>query len=139
MLRHSVAEQSGHDTITTEQNTLAGISRLAAEYDTIANAAQHDRWADLIHASALTIEQAKAVVDSSAFGILSASLRRAEGNGHLVEQVLPRLIDARPLDGVADPAAVLASRLDESRHGPAGIGSRTAAVSSASSLPPADP
>ncbi len=120
VLRHSVAEQSGHDTITTDQNTLAGIARLAAEYDTIANAAQHDRWAELVRSAALGAEQADAVIRSEAFGVLTASLRRAEGQGHLVDRILPLLMDARPLDEAVDPAAVLTSRLEEATAQPGG-------------------
>ncbi|SER98426.1 hypothetical protein SAMN05443377_12528 [Propionibacterium cyclohexanicum] len=51
VLQHNGAEQSAHETITSEQNTWANIGQLAAEYETIVAAALHDRWATLIRTS----------------------------------------------------------------------------------------
>ena len=44
VLQHIGAELSAHETITAEQDAWASIAQLAAEYETIAAAAQHDRW-----------------------------------------------------------------------------------------------
>lgn len=43
VLQHVGAELSAHETITAEQEAWGSIAQLAAEYETIAAAAQHDR------------------------------------------------------------------------------------------------
>ena len=58
VLQHVGAERSAHETITAEQDHWGSIAQLAAEYETIAAAAQHDRWATLIRESGLSEEQA---------------------------------------------------------------------------------
>ncbi|HIW30812.1 MAG TPA: relaxase domain-containing protein, partial [Candidatus Luteococcus avicola] len=50
VLQHIGAELSAHETITAEQDRWGSIAQLAAEYDTIAQAAQHDRWVALLEA-----------------------------------------------------------------------------------------
>lgn len=60
VLQHSGAEVSAHETTTAEQDQWGSIAQLAAEYETIATAAQHDRWATLICISGLTDDQAEA-------------------------------------------------------------------------------
>ncbi|MGO9791380.1 MAG: MobF family relaxase [Solirubrobacteraceae bacterium] len=45
ILQHEGAERSAHETIATEQDAWTSIRQLAAEYDTIAQTAQHDRYA----------------------------------------------------------------------------------------------
>jgi hypothetical protein len=107
VLQHVGAELSAHETITAEQEQWGSIAQLAAEYETIAAAAQHDRWASLVRASGLTDEQAQAAVESEAFGPLTAELRRAEANHHDIETLLPRLVAARGFDDADDIAAVL--------------------------------
>ena len=54
------------------------IAQLAAEYETIAAAAQRDRWATLIKSSGLTADQADAAIESEAFGALTAELRELD-------------------------------------------------------------
>src|SRR5690606_3143837 len=95
VLQHVGAELSAHETLAAEQELWGTIAQLAAEYETIAAAAQRDRWASLIRSSGLSAEQAESVVDSDAFGPLTAELRRAEANNHDVERLLPRLVRAR--------------------------------------------
>src|SRR5690625_1095840 len=92
VMQHVGAELSARETITAEQELWGSIAQLAAEYETIAQAAQHDRWAALLHASGLTPEQAEDVLASDAYGALSAELRRAEANHHDVDRLLPRLV-----------------------------------------------
>jgi hypothetical protein len=120
VLTHVGAEQSAHATLRTEQETWSNIGQLAAEYDTIAAAAQHDRWVALLRSSPLTAPRADAVVASEAFGALCANLRRAEANHHDVDVLLPRLITARGLDDAVDVAAVLDARLASAAGSPAG-------------------
>jgi hypothetical protein len=76
VLQHSGAELSAHETIVAEQEQWGSIAQLAAEYETIAAAAQHDRWASLVRGAGLTDEQAESAIESEAFGPLTAELRR---------------------------------------------------------------
>ena len=111
ILQRSGAELSAHQAITGEQETWGSIAQLAAEYETIAAAAQHDRWATLVRSSGLTPEQADAAIESAAFGPFSAELRRAEANGHDVERLLPTAVSRYGLGDAEDIAAVLRHRL----------------------------
>lgn len=124
VLQHVGAELSAHETITAEQDSWGSIAQLAAEYETIASAAQHDRWALLVRASGLTNEEAETAISSDAFGALTAELRRAEANHHDVETLLPRLVAARGFADADDIAAVLHFRVARAAARPAGSGRR---------------
>ncbi|MEJ1092947.1 MobF family relaxase [Microbacterium istanbulense] len=122
VLQHSGAELSAHEATVAEQEQWGSIAQLAAEYETIAAAAQHDRWATLIRSSGLTDEQADSAIESDAFGPLAAELRRAEANHHDVETLLPRLVAARGFSDADDIAAVLHYRVERATTRPAGSG-----------------
>ncbi|QKT08004.1 hypothetical protein HUN08_13035 [Gordonia sp. X0973] len=122
VLQHVGAELSAHETITAEQEQWGSIAQLAAEYETIAAAAQHDGWASLVRTSGLTADQAQAAVESEAFGPLTAALRRAEVNHHDIETLLPRLIAARGFNDADDIAAVIHYRVARATARPAGSG-----------------
>jgi hypothetical protein len=122
VLQHSGAELSAHETIVAEQEQWGSIAQLAAEYETIAAAAQHDRWAALIRCSGLSDEQAESAIESEAFGSLAAELRRAEANHHNLDALLPRLVAARGFDDADDIAAVLHYRVERATGRPAGSG-----------------
>jgi conjugative relaxase-like TrwC/TraI family protein len=122
VLQHTGAELSAHETIVAEQERWGSIAQLAAEYETLAAAAQHDRWATLIQASGLTVDQADNVIESDAFGALTAELRRAEANRHDIETLLPRLVAARGFSDADDIAAVLHYRVERTTGRPATSG-----------------
>ncbi|GAA0993351.1 MobF family relaxase [Subtercola frigoramans] len=122
VLQHVGAELSAHETITAEQETWGSVAQLAAEYETIAQAAQHDRWATLIRSSGLTPDEAEDTIRSDTFGALTAELRRAEANHHDVDLLLPRLGAARGFGDADDIAAVLHHRLTRATTRPAGSG-----------------
>ena len=122
VLQHVGAELSAHETITAEQEHWGSIAQLAAEYETIAAAAQRDRWATLIRASGLTAEQADAAIESEAFGALTAELRRAEANHHDLDTLFPRLVAARGFADADDIASVLHYRVARVTARPAGSG-----------------
>ncbi len=122
VLQHVGSELSAHETITAEQKAWGSIAQLAAEYETIAAAAQHDRWANLIRASGLTDEEAEATIASPAFGALAVKLRRAEANQHNIETLQPRPVAARGFAHADDIAAVLRYRVAEATARPAGSG-----------------
>jgi hypothetical protein len=60
----------------------------------------------------LTAEQARQVTASDAYGPLTMALRDAQARGLNVDDALPRLIAAHPLDDAVDLGAVLHSRVD---------------------------
>lgn len=122
VLQHVGAEPSAHEAITSEQERWGSIAQLAAEYETIAQAAQHDRWAALLRTSGLTEEQTDDVRASDAYGALSAELRRAEANHHNIDALLPRLIQARPLGDADDLASVIHHRVERATARPVGSG-----------------
>ncbi|MDN5746411.1 MAG: conjugal transfer protein, partial [Nocardioidaceae bacterium] len=122
VLQHVGAELSAHETTTAEHEHWGSIAQLAAEYETIAAAAQHDRWATLVSSSGLTDVQAETVVESAAFGALAAELRRAEANRHDVDRLFPRLVAARGFGDADDIAAVLHARLAHATARPTGSG-----------------
>ncbi len=122
VLQHSGAELSAHETIVAEQEQWGSIAQLAAEYETIAAAAQRDRWATLVRGSGLTEEQAESAIESEAFGPLAAELRRAEANHHNVDALLPRLVAVRGFGDADDIAAVLHYRVERATARPAGSG-----------------
>ncbi|MGH3157153.1 MAG: ATP-dependent DNA helicase, partial [Streptosporangiaceae bacterium] len=111
VLQHEGAEKSAHETIEAEQEKRSSIAQLAAEYETIAQAAQHQRFATAVAHSGLPDEQVRAVVGRESFGSLVAQLRRTEADGHQPGQLLSRAVRAGGLDDANDPAAVLAARL----------------------------
>lgn len=122
VLQHVGAELSAHETITAEHEHWGSIAQLAAEYETIAAAAQRDRWATLIRSSGLTSEQADATIESDAFGTLTVELRRAEANHHNLNALFPRLVAARGFADTDDIASVLHYRVARATAHPAGSG-----------------
>lgn len=122
VLQHVGAELSAHAALVVEQETWGTIAQLAAEYETIAAAAQSDRWASLLRASGLSEVEATAAIESDAFGPLTAELRRAEANHHDVDTLLPHLVRARGFGDADDVAAVLRHRVATATSRAAGSG-----------------
>ncbi|WP_062389920.1 MobF family relaxase [Demequina iriomotensis] len=106
------AELSATEALAAEQDSWSSIAQLAAEYETIAAAAQHDRWAALVRGSGLSPADAEAAIESEAFGALTAELRRAEAKRYDVDGLLPRLVAARGFADAEDIAAVLHGRVE---------------------------
>jgi hypothetical protein len=104
---------SAHQTMEAEYAIHGGIDRLAAELETIAADAQHDRFVRLLCRSGLTPEQHEAVVQSSAFGPLTAALRRAEAYHHDLEKLVRLVVGRHALDDADDVAAVLQYRVEK--------------------------
>ncbi|WP_415856033.1 MobF family relaxase, partial [Sinomonas sp. G460-2] len=122
VLQHVGAEPSAREALAADQDRWTGIGQLAAEYETIAQAAQHERWADLLQRSGLTGEEVDDVLASDAWGALSAELRLAEANRHDLDTLLPRLVAARGFDDADDIAAILHTRLARAAARPTGSG-----------------
>lgn len=83
----------------------SSIAQLAAEYKTIAQTAQHERFATAVAASRLDSNPTAAVVGAESFGSLIAPLRRTEANGRHPGQLLSRAVQASGLGDASDPAA----------------------------------
>lgn len=111
VLQHSGAELSAHETIAHEQDTWSSTAQLAAEYETIAAAAQRDRWTALLRRSGLSSDQVTQVVESSSFGPLASALRRAEASGNDVGSLLPDAVARRSIVDAVDIGAVLHKRV----------------------------
>ncbi|WP_454860110.1 MobF family relaxase [Promicromonospora soli] len=105
------AEKAATQVSRDERERWGSVAQLAAEYETLAAAAQRDRWTRLLQHSGLSARDADQVITAPAFGALTAELRRAEADGHDAEHVLPPLVARRGLDDADDPAAVLHHRL----------------------------
>lgn len=114
VLQHSGASLGALQTLAAENELYGGIDRLAAELETITADAQRDRFVDLLGRSGLTAQQHAAVVESHAFGPLTASLRRAEAYHHDLEEIVPRVVGQHGFDDADDIAAVLRYRVDQS-------------------------
>lgn len=107
------AEPSAHEAIAAEQEAWSNIAQLVAEYETIAQAAQRDRWAGLLAAAGLSAGQVEAITEGDSFGPLAAELRRAEANHHDPQLLLSAVVAERSLDGAADTGAVLRHRIQQ--------------------------
>jgi hypothetical protein len=112
VLANEGADLSAHEVLERAQRHIEDFSVLAAEYETLARAAQQQRWDDLLDRSGLESRRLEQVRQSPAYGPLLAALRGAEAHGLDVERTLPRLVAIRPLDDAEDPAAVLRDRVD---------------------------
>jgi len=111
ILQHTGAELSARETITAEQEEWASIAQLAGEYDTIAQAAQHDRWLALLQQGGLDETTIDDLIDTDAYGILAAELRRLEAEGHDIDTLLPRVIQAGGMADVEDLGTLLRYRV----------------------------
>lgn len=125
VLNHTGAQFSAHQVIEDEQNRWTSIRQLATEYETIAAAAQRERWTRLVRhalctAGGVTLTETDDGIQSEAFGALAGELRRAEAFGHDVETLLPWLVAQRSLLDADDAAAVLTARLARATERPAG-------------------
>jgi len=112
VLANEGADISAHETIRRAQHRAEDFTVLAGEYQTLARAAQADRWDALLDYSILTANQLEQVRASEAQGPLFAALRDAEARGLDVETTFPKLVAARPLTDADDPAAMLHGRVD---------------------------
>jgi hypothetical protein len=112
VLRNEGADLAADDMIRQSQSEAESIARLAAEYRTIAQAAQGERWDTLLKGCGLTPDQVAQVEASEAHGPLLAAFRDAEAQGLDIEVALPLLVTGRTLVGVDDVASVLHRRVD---------------------------
>lgn len=116
-LRHSGVELSARQMIGAEHDIWSSVAQLAAEYDTLAAAAQREQWVGLVQRSGLDSAQVDAVMNSDAFGPLTAILRQAVSAGRDPEWLLRNAVRRGGLSNAEDLAAVLHHRLRLSSAG----------------------
>jgi hypothetical protein len=112
VLRNEGAELAAHEMIRRAQNEAESISRLQAEYQTIASAAQADRWDALLQSCGLSAAQLTELRTSPSHGPLLAAFRDAEARGLDIESTFPILVAGRPLEDAGDVASVLHGRVE---------------------------
>jgi hypothetical protein len=111
VLSNSGADKSATLSITDEWASAHSITRLWAEYETIARRATEDRYAALVASSGLTSKQADSVRVSEAWGPLMAAFRDAESRGLDLDCALPALVQGRTIGGAQDIAALIHGRV----------------------------
>jgi len=112
VLANEGADISAHETMRRAARQAEDFTALAGEYQTLARVAQAERWDALLERCGLDTDQLEQVRASEAHGPLLATLRDAEARGLDVDEAFPKLIAARSLVDVDDPAAVMHGRMD---------------------------
>jgi hypothetical protein len=116
VLGNEGSDLSAHETLRRAQRQAEDFGVLAAEYETLASAAQEQRWGALLERSGLDPVQLEQVRQSKARGPLVAALRDAEDRGLDVEAVFPKLVALRSLEDAEDPASVMHARVQAWAH-----------------------
>jgi conjugative relaxase-like TrwC/TraI family protein len=112
VLANTGADTSAHEILRRAQHDAESWASLHAEYETLAQTAQRDRWNTILQQSGLTDQQLEEVRLSSAQGPLVAAFRRAEANGLDIAAALPQLVRSRQIADVDDVASVLHKRVE---------------------------
>jgi hypothetical protein len=116
VLANTGAETSAHETLRRAQHEFESWASLHAEYQTIAQAAQAERWNTLLEHSGLTDQQLREVRSSGAHGPLLTAFRDADSRSLDLESALQRLVQARTFADTEDPASVLHERVERWIH-----------------------
>jgi hypothetical protein len=111
VLARSGAEKSATLTITEEWANSHSITRLWAEYETIARHAKEERYAVMVASCGLTAAEAETVPTSVAWGPLMSAFRSAEALGLDLDYALPALVQGRSIGSADDVAALLHGRV----------------------------
>ncbi|HZC53366.1 MAG TPA: MobF family relaxase [Mycobacterium sp.] len=131
VLGNTGADISAHAALAHDLHSAESIPTLAAEYLTIARAAQAARWDALLDRAGLTPEQLEQIRESDAYGPLLAAFRNAEARGLDIEAAFPGIVAGRDLDTATDLAATLHERVANwaraNSHGPSQAASRLVA------------
>jgi conjugative relaxase-like TrwC/TraI family protein len=141
-LRNAGAGVSAHEALAGAQSQCEDLVGLAAEYETLAQAATAPRVVAMLGDAGLGPAGLALVEQSPAFGPLVACLREAEARGLDVEQALPRLVGKRGFGDACDVAAVVHGRAERwaarTRPARAGAGFVAGVVARASDPDDAD-
>jgi len=112
VLAHEGGDKSATETIRTEWDDRTSISRLWAEYETIAAADRATRYATLLDQSGLSAEQVHAVRRSESFGPLMAAFHDADARGLDLADAVSKLVAGRYLGDAEDVGSALHHRVD---------------------------
>jgi conjugative relaxase-like TrwC/TraI family protein len=113
VLANQGADFSAHEERRRVQDEAQSWATLHAEYQTIARAAQADRWESLLERSGLNADELEQVRYSEAHGPLLAALGDAAARGLDIDEAFPQLVQARSVAGAGDAASVLHRRVDK--------------------------
>jgi conjugative relaxase-like TrwC/TraI family protein len=111
VLANSGADKSATLTITEEWANSHSITRLWAEYETIARRANEDRYAAVVASSGLTPSEAEVVRASEAWVPLMKAFRDAEARGLHLDRVVPALVQGRTISSADNIAALIHGRI----------------------------
>jgi conjugative relaxase-like TrwC/TraI family protein len=111
VLANSGADKSATLTITEEWANSHSITRLWAEYDTIARHANEERYAAMVASCGLRVAEAETIRISAAWGPLMSAFRGAEARGLDLDHALPALVQGRSISSADDVAALLHGRV----------------------------
>ena len=125
VLRHEGSDVAAHEVIRRQHHEAEGMERLSAEYLTLANDAQAERWNGILASSGISGTDLATISASEAFGPLSAALREAESRGLDVDAAVPQLVTGRSLADAADIASVLHARVQRWARAAGGRGRHT--------------
>ena len=112
VLANEGGDLSAHDALERQQHRGEDLGVLAAEYETLARAAQQQRWDALLDSSGIEPRRLDELRRSPSYGPLLAAFRDLESRGLDVQDIFSKLVAARPLDDAEDPAAVMHARVD---------------------------
>ncbi|MDQ0375961.1 MobF family relaxase [Cellulomonas humilata] len=112
VLSHVGAATSAHETRQNEADAAASIRTLAAEYESIAHAAEAQIWLAAFADAGLHIDAVREVESSPAFGALLTALRRTDALRLPIEAALPMLV-TQLAAGSRDMGAVLHERVEQ--------------------------
>jgi conjugative relaxase-like TrwC/TraI family protein len=112
VLANEGGDKSATETIRAEWNDRTSISRLWAEYETIASADRATRYARLLDQFGLSAAQVHAVRKSASFGPLMAAFHEADARGLDLADAVPKLVTGRGLGDAEDIGSVLHHRVD---------------------------
>jgi len=101
VLARSGAEPSAHQAAVNELASWGSVSQLGAEYETLHDAAKHERWTSVIR-RALPKDQADSIINSDRFDTLVNSFQRVDAEGLYLDMNLLRILAERPLDADGD-------------------------------------
>jgi conjugative relaxase-like TrwC/TraI family protein len=112
VLANEGGDKSATETIRSEWNDRTSISRLWAEYETIASADRATRYATVLDLSGLSAGQVHAVRKSESFGPLMAAFHDADARGLDLADAIPKLVAGRGFSDADDVGSVLHHRVD---------------------------
>ncbi len=116
VLANAGAETSAHEAMAQAQHRSEDFATLAAEYETLAQAATAPRYDAMLEQAGLRAEELELVRVSDAYGPLVASLREVEARGLDLPRALARLVGGS-FEEANDIAAVLHGRLERWAEG----------------------